>query len=177
MPKRPRRGDVPDRIPKRHQGHQSNGPTGNENCETRRRGGNIQDVLGRYHSHLNQIKQTTVATEEQTDASQSCRSETGPGTSNSFQDCPDSQLAPLPAGLTRDVVTMHPEESNTARKFDNGIPGAPNSPICSEFSGDNTMNRRNHSGSPTFDSGTGPFVSTEHDSSDPGTILVILSEM
>ncbi|KAB8240458.1 hypothetical protein BDV35DRAFT_373503 [Aspergillus flavus] len=164
MLKRPRRGDVSERLPKRHQGHQSNEPTGNENCETRRRGGNIQDVLGRYHSHPNQIKETTVAIEEQTDASQICRSETGPGISNSFQDCPD-------------LVTMHPEESNTARKFDNGIPGAPNSPICSEFSGDNTMNPRNHSGSPTFDSGTGSFVSTEHDSSCHDTILVVLSEM
>lgn len=149
MPKRPGRGDVSERIPKRHQGHQSNEPTGNENCETRRRGGNIQDVLGRYHSHPNQIKETTVAIEEQTDAFQICR----------------------------DVVTMHPEESNTARKFNNGIRGAPNSPICSEFSGDNTMNPRNHSGSPTFDSGTGSFVSTEHDSSCHDTILVVLSEM
>ncbi|OOO03936.1 hypothetical protein OAory_01095770 [Aspergillus oryzae] len=49
-----------------------------------------------YHSHLNQ-----------TDSSQSCRSEAGPETPNSSQDCTDPQLAPLPAaGLTEDVVNM-----------------------------------------------------------------------
>ncbi|KAB8213106.1 hypothetical protein BDV33DRAFT_185446, partial [Aspergillus novoparasiticus] len=79
-----RRGDAPGRIPKR-QRHQSNELTGNENCETRRSSGSIQDILGRYHTHLNQ-----------TGSSQSCRSEAGPETPNSSQDCIDPQLAPCP---------------------------------------------------------------------------------
>ncbi|KAB8240236.1 hypothetical protein BDV35DRAFT_138601 [Aspergillus flavus] len=176
MPKRLRRGMLQGEY-RNVKGINQNELTGNENCETRRSSGNIQDILGRIIvTSIRPIHPRVV------DPKPALRHRTPLKTAQipSWPPCPQqdlpkmSSICPL---ATRHSETTYPTESNTARELDNRIPGAPNALICSEFPEDNTMKPRNHSGSPAFDGETDPVLSTEHDSSGPDTMLVILSEM